>query len=126
MLATVSISKVRWTRRELSMHKTAAEILESACKTHKEKGEEYGNTYLMHGEIMKALFPNGLNLESAEDFTRFGTLNMIISKLGRYTSNVKRGNTHIDSLHDIIVYAAMLEEIDRKMLDEIEQMEKEL
>jgi len=100
------------------MNKTAAEILESALKTHKEKGAEYGNTYLMHGEIMKALFPKGLNLESAEDFTRFGTLNMIVSKLGRYASNVSRGNTHTDSLHDMIVYSAMLEEIDRKMLDE--------
>ena len=108
------------------MSKTAAEILESACTTHKEKGEEYGNTYLMHGEILKALFPKGLKLENAEDFTRFGTLNMIISKLGRYTSNVSRGNTHIDSLHDIIVYAALLEEIDRKMLDEREKEENKL
>ena len=105
------------------MSKTTSDILESAFKTHKEKGIEYGNTYLMHGEIMKALFPKGLTLESVHDFTQFGTLNMIVSKLGRYTSNVYRGNTHIDSLHDIIVYAAMLEEIDRKMLDEREKEE---
>jgi hypothetical protein len=104
------------------MNKVSCEdILKQAIQTHKERGAVYGNAYLeQHGKVMKALFPNGLVLSSADDFNRFGTFNMIVSKMTRYANNLRQANTHIDSLHDMGVYSFMLEEIDRIWIDKQE------
>ena len=39
-----------------------AEKIRTALKTAEYKGKRYGHSYMIHGEIMKSLFPNGLNL----------------------------------------------------------------
>ena len=59
---------------------------------------------------MKALFPNGIELKTVEDYNRFGVINMIVAKLTRYSQNWPK--THQDSLHDLGVYAFILESLD--------------
>ena len=59
---------------------------------------------------MLALFPNGVQLKTEEDFGRWGVFSTIIGKMHRYAVNFDKG--HDDSLRDAIVYAAMLRELD--------------
>ena len=84
--------------------------MEQAHKTFKERGSQYGASYTQYGEIMKVLFPNGIKLETNDDFNRMGLLNMIVSKLIRYGNMWDK--PHKDSIHDLGVYAFMLEGID--------------
>lgn len=89
----------------------AHQILSRLSDLHKTKNEEYGNGYLEFGKIFMGLFPNGVKLETESDFTRFGALNIMVSKLDRYCKNFTKGG-HSDSLDDLSVYTAMLREID--------------
>jgi hypothetical protein len=84
--------------------------LRNAIKTFETRGEAYGNSYLQYGEVMKILFPNGIKLETKDDINRMGLLNMIVSKLIRYTN--QWGKPHKDSMHDLGVYSFMLEGLD--------------
>lgn len=84
--------------------------LEEALKTYIDRNKKYGNNYKRFGLVMMALFPDGLNLNTVEDFNRYGVIFMKIAKLSRYATNPKVG--HLDSVHDDIVYSAMLEELD--------------
>jgi|TARA_R100000808_G_C2155393_1_gene167753 hypothetical protein len=84
--------------------------IEEALKTAKQRGEQYGHSYLVQGEIMKILFPNGIDLKTPEDFNRYGALNLIVTKLIRYCN--KWDKPHQDSIHDLGVYAFILETID--------------
>jgi len=97
------------------MPKSVVGILEEARKTFEERGKVYGPTYKRHGDIMKALFPEGLTLETAEDFNRYHLLDLIVVKLNRYAVSFERGDTHIDSMHDLAIYGVMLEERDSAM-----------
>ena len=66
---------------------------------------------MLFRSLMCALFPNGIVLKTPEDHNRFGVLTMIASKLNRYCNNFESGG-HADSIHDLGVYAFMLEELD--------------
>ena len=59
---------------------------------------------------MKVLFPNGIELKTIDDFNRMGLLNMIVSKLIRYSNQWE--TKHKDSMHDLGVYCFMLESYD--------------
>jgi len=87
--------------------KDPAEILTEMAETFKERNADYGNNYKFVGPIMKILFPFGANNDCiARD--QFHLLELIIVKLSRYAiSNM----THADSIHDVGVYAAMIESI---------------
>lgn len=89
----------------------AYECMENALNTFKQRASQYKNSYLQHGEVMKALFPDGIKLDSVEHFNRFGVLNMQVSKLVRYTQSWN--NPHIDSSHDLGVYSFIQEELDQ-------------
>lgn len=93
------------------MNKTAIDCMAEAIQTFKERSEKYGDSYKEHGIVMQALFPNGLNLIEIEEFNRFGALNMIVSKLVRYTNDWH--NPHEDSIHDLGVYAFINQELDK-------------
>jgi hypothetical protein len=80
---------------------------------YRERNALYGDTYHRHGAVMMALYPEGLTLRTVGDFNRFGVLNMIVSKITRYSANWERGG-HADSLDDISVYSMMLKELDQK------------
>lgn len=81
-----------------------------ARDTYKVRNAKYGNNYKRFGQIMMALYPHGLTIDSFEQWNRLGILHMIIAKLSRYVTDPKVG--HLDSIHDIGVYAFMLEELD--------------
>ena len=87
----------------------ANDCMAQALKTYEQRKGQYGDSYLRHGKVMQAIFPAGIKLESREDFNRFGVLNMIVSKLVRYTVNWK--DPHIDSIHDMGVYCFIDEEL---------------
>ena len=85
--------------------------MQKAAKTYRQRNKVYGDNYKRHGAVMAALFPDGIALRTIEDHNRFGVLTMIVSKLGRYATNFEKGG-HNDSIHDLGVYAFMLEELD--------------
>lgn len=85
-------------------------ILENSASIHESKNEEYGDAYKLHGDVMQALFPDGIELVSVDDQGRYALINMIAGKLLRYTRNFQEG--HPDSLVDMIAYVAMLRELD--------------
>lgn len=84
---------------------------EKALETHFERGKIYGEGYKVTGKIIKDLFPKGVVLKSADDFGRFWLVCTEISKLQRYCNNFSAGG-HKDSIHDLGVYAFLLEELD--------------
>lgn len=112
-------------------------MLHEAADTYAERNKVYGDTYKKHGEVMKALFPDGIKFDTDDDHNRFGVLTMIVGKLTRYAQNFKPVHKegflappvgHADSLHDLSVYAAMLNELDAEFnereADAQEAMEK--
>ena len=91
--------------------KKVPEILAEAAKTYRERSDMYPGTYYDHGKIMKVFFPEGLKLDTVEDFNRFGLFHELVKKLHRYSKSREDGG-HQDSIHDLGVYAFMLEELD--------------
>jgi len=87
------------------------EILMKAAKLFKSRNVEYGNGYKDFGKIMMTLLPDGVEIKTAEDASRYAILNIMIAKFDRYCKNFHKGG-HKDSLRDIPVYCAMLQEID--------------
>jgi hypothetical protein len=85
------------------------ENLKRALATREERKALYKDAHIRHGYVMAALYPDGIRLNSPDDFARFGAVSMIVSKITRYTTHPELG--HPDSAHDLIVYAAMLEEL---------------
>ena len=86
-----------------------AQLLMSAARTRQERAAVYGERgHVMLGATLKALLPNGVKLETADDFARWSLFQMVVGKLARYAGNYHKGG-HKDSLHDLQVYAAMLE-----------------
>ena len=85
----------------------ANEILAQAAVTYKERNTLYGSNYLNVGVAMKGFFPNGIKLETPNDHVRFHLFCWIVGKLTRYANQWQTG--HQDSIHDVVVYAAMLE-----------------
>lgn len=86
-------------------------MLMAAAETYAERNKVYGDTYKIHGTVMQSLFPDGVKLECDDDHNRFGVLTMMVGKLTRYAQNFEKGG-HADSLHDLSVYSAMLNELD--------------
>lgn len=91
-----------------------ADTLERAIATFRERNAVYKDGWIRHGEIMKAFFPDGLELKTAEDFSRFMLFEMCVSKLNRYSANLKKGG-HPDSVHDCGIYSLILEMYDNQM-----------
>ena len=67
-------------------------IFKDALKTFKERNKAYGDNYHQHGKVMMALF------------------------LTRFTQNWP--SSHLDSIHDMGVYAFILESLDRESEDD--------
>lgn len=88
----------------------AADILDAAADTYRERNKLYGDNYKHFGAACVAMFPHGLTLRTAGDWNRLGVFIQATSKLTRYAQNFSRGG-HIDSAHDLSVYAAMLQEL---------------
>jgi len=96
------------------------DILKKMAETYAERNAVYGDNFRNVGRIMMILFPEGLNLESESDFTRWHIFELIVVKLTRYSINFKNGG-HPDSVHDAAVYNAMLEMLDYELTCEDEE-----
>lgn len=92
------------------MKRSPVDCMEEAFETFKTRNKEYGDNYLNHGRVMMALFPKGVNLKTIEDYNRFGIINMLVAKLTRYCQGGPK--SHQDSIHDLGVYAFILESLD--------------
>jgi len=91
---------------------TVPEMLYEAAKIYEKRAEVYGNSYRDFGPVMMALFPQGLDINTSDDWNHLGVLMHMITKLTRYAPNFHRG--HDDSLADLAVYATILRELDRE------------
>lgn len=90
--------------------KRAPDFLEAGAATFRERNAIYGDNYLSAGEYMAGLFPDGLALKTPDEWRRFCLFFHCAAKLQRYAQNLAKGG-HADSAHDLMVYAAMLEEV---------------
>lgn len=90
---------------------TVANILSESVKTHSKRNAVYGNNYIHAGAALAALFPDGITLLTPADHERMVIFSLIVVKLTRYAVMWNEGG-HKDSIHDTIVYSAILEEID--------------
>jgi hypothetical protein len=80
-------------------------------RLYKQRNALYGDNYKHFGHVMVGMFPQGVTLETEEEFNRFTLLINIVHKATRYARGLKAGG-HIDSLDDIAVYAQMAQEFD--------------
>ena len=90
------------------MSKDAAKILEEMADTFRERNKVYGDNYKTVGEVMLALFPNGVELKTVEDYNTWHLFELMIVKITRFANS---DLNHKDSIHDTAVYAAMVESL---------------
>lgn len=88
--------------------RTAADILQEAAATFRERNANYKDNAVNVGKVMEALFPNGVTLNSAADFHIWHLFELSIVKLTRFTNS---GMSHSDSARDAAVYWAMIENL---------------
>ena len=88
--------------------KHPADLLVEAAELFAERNSVYGDTWKDIGKTMQSLFPNGITLKTAEEFSRYASVQLCVIKIERYCVNFKKGG-HFDSVRDLKVYAAILE-----------------
>jgi hypothetical protein len=95
-------------------HKAAApspaDCLANGVALFKQRNQTYREAYIGFGDVMAALYPEGLNVAGPDRFAELGVLIQIVSKVTRMTGN-KDMAIHLDSVRDLKVYAAMLESL---------------
>ena len=84
--------------------------LNDTVELYRERNAEYKDNYRVVGDVLHDLFPGGMPpVESSLDFQKWHLFELFIVKLTRFTQNYVAG--HQDSLKDMRVYLAMLEEL---------------
>jgi hypothetical protein len=91
--------------------KNAADILADMADTFRERNKIYGDNYKRVGAVMEAMFPEGVQLKSAADFNTWHLFELMVVKMTRFANSEL---THQDSIHDLAVYAAMVESLINK------------
>lgn len=89
------------------MKKDAAMILDQMADTFRQRNAVYGDNYRMVAKLVKVLFPKGVPSELVVT-DQWHLFELKLVKLSRFAIS---GLTHIDSIHDDAVYAAMIESI---------------
>lgn len=89
------------------MKKDAAMILDQMADTFRQRNAVYGDNYRMVAKLVKVLFPQGVPSELVVT-DQWHLFELKLVKLSRFAIS---GLTHIDSIHDDAVYAAMIESI---------------
>jgi len=87
---------------------SAADILGEMAETFRERNKVYGDNFRRVGHVLQALHPQGVTQNTALDHELFHLWSLLIVKASRFAVS---GLTHEDSIHDLAVYAAMLESI---------------
>lgn len=95
------------------MAERVGRILERNAELFAERNGVYKDNYVIVGEVMRALFPDGVQISLSEDFERWHLFELFIVKLTRYAVQYKEGG-HDDSLNDMINYLAMLQVLDQE------------
>lgn len=90
--------------------KTVDQILKEKADLFKEKGREYGHSYKEFDSLLECLFGKELKIKE-EDYNSFFIFVMILHKIKRTANTLLTDHVSIDSIKDIQVYAAMLEEV---------------
>lgn len=86
---------------------TPEQVLKEMLMTRRSKAAEYsGDTADKAGAIMAIIFPKGVYLSTPEEFECFSIFNQMIGKFIRFGATRM---SHVDSVHDLGVYSAMLE-----------------
>ena len=93
------------------MSNTVPKMLRESAKVYEQRNKIYKDTYKRHGDVVAALFPEGIEVYTPHDQNRLALITIIVGKLTRYSSMFYEGG-HDDSLLDLAVYANMLREID--------------
>lgn len=91
-----------------SMSSEVADILQKMADTFRERNAVYGDNYKILGKVVKELFPNGVQLKTEHDFLVWHLFELVMLKLTRFTTSQF---SHKDSIHDLAVYAAMIESV---------------
>tara|TARA_R110000744_G_scaffold196160_1_gene315329 strand:- start:1012 stop:1314 length:303 start_codon:yes stop_codon:yes gene_type:complete len=92
-------------------NKNAGERLKGLASIFEQRGKLYKDGYKRHGEILKALFPEGVDQDDEKTLNRYVIVVYLITKLVRYCDNFTAGG-HEDSLDDLAVYAEILNSYD--------------
>jgi hypothetical protein len=96
------------TTEPLKSKRNASDILGEAADTFRERNAIYGDNAFKVGEVMAVLFPNGVNPQTKEDHHMYHLFELLVVKLTRFSNS---GLKHQDSIHDLMVYAAMCENL---------------
>lgn len=96
---------------------TGGDVLEQALAIFRQREKVYGGNKKRVGNIMAALFPDGVTLRTANDMERYQHLELAIVKLSRYVNNWDQGG-HADSSLDAANYLAILTAIDANIAEE--------
>ena len=81
--------------------------MEGMAETFKERNALYDDNYKVAGDMLKAMFPEGM----PPDHEVGHLFSLIVVKMSRFSNS---GMTHKDSIWDIGVYAAMICDILKK------------
>lgn len=94
-------------RCEGSTPKTPHHILREMGRTFEERGKIYGDNWKRIGVVMDALAGGeAVTIEGPDDWLKWSLFFLMVTKMTRLaTTDIE----HIDSVHDLAVYAAMLE-----------------
>lgn len=84
------------------------DILLEMAKTFEERNAVYGDNFKTVGKVLEIMFPNGVELKTADDYNRWHLFELMVVKFTRFTNS---GLTHQDSIHDTAIYAAMVESL---------------
>lgn len=90
---------------------TVPQRLNELAKIYADRQAIYGDNYMHIGEIMMGMFPDGLDLRTAEGFNRLHLFFHLVGKLSRYARQMP-GKGHDDSLDDMAVYSMLLRQFD--------------
>lgn len=86
-----------------------SEVLCAMAKTFEARNDTYGDNWRVVGQVMAALHPGrGVSLADSADHELFHLWSLLIVKITRFAAS---NLSHIDSMHDAAVYAAMIESI---------------
>jgi hypothetical protein len=108
-------------------HPSADQLLGDMQETYADRGKVYGNSYIRAGKVLKALIPEGFKVETEQDFATMAVLGIMSHKMCRaFNTQAVRAKSicepppehlnladlgHQDSIHDLAVYTAILEEL---------------
>lgn len=91
----------------MSYESPVASTLQESAELAESKYKEYGNTYMQTGRIMAEMFRyTDFQLNGPTSFALYSVITWIVGKLCRFATATTH-EARLDSLRDLVVYAAM-------------------